>query len=140
MVHMLNSDNLILHKEAVKKVVDIFNTGNLSDVNLLFSPEYIDHQRPDWMNVSGQEEFKQIVTLARKSLPNLHVTIEDLIAEGNTVVARLQWHSTDIKSKRIDRETIDILHFVNGKIVEHWGAESWSSEKTSIDKFNSLNT
>ena len=134
---MLHSDNLAQHKAAVKKVVDIFNTGNLSDVNLLFSPEYVDHQRPDWMDVTGQEEFKKIVTLARKSLPNLHVTIEDLIAEGNTVVERLQWHSTDTKGKKIDRETIDILRFGNGKVVEHWGAESCFSEKTPIAKSNS---
>lgn len=130
---MSTNESLTQHKEAVRKIVEIFNTGNLSDVALLFSSGYVDHQRPEWMEATGQDEFKQIVTLARKSLPNLHVTIETVIAEDNTVAARLHWHSTDATGKKIDRETIDILRFVNGKAIEHWGAETWSSEKTSTD-------
>ena len=120
------------NKTAAKKVVEIFNTGDLSEVDLLFSAGYIDHQRPPWMQVTGQEEFKQIVTGARKSLPNLQVTIEDVIAEGDRVALRLQWHSTDANCKKIDRETIDILRFGSGKIIEHWGAEAWRSETTQI--------
>ena len=120
------------NKTAAKKVVEIFNTGDLSAVDLLFSSEYIDHQRPSWMQVTGQEEFKQIVTSARKSLPNLQVTIEDVIAEGDRVTMRLQWHSTDANGKKIDRETIDILRFGSGIVVEHWGAEAWRSEITQI--------
>jgi predicted ester cyclase len=82
------------------------------------------------MDANGPEEFGQIVTGARKSLPNLKVTIEELIAEGDTVAARLQWHSIDATRKKINRETIDILHFVNSQAVEHWGAEAWNSEKS----------
>jgi predicted ester cyclase len=59
-----------------------------------------------------------------QAVPNLQVTIEDLIAEADHVAVRLQWHSTDANGKKIDRETIDILRFVNGIVVEHWGAEA----------------
>ena len=87
--NMTNSVNE--NKIATKKIVDIFNSGDLSEVDSLFSSEYVDHQRPSWLDVNGSEEFKQIVMGARKSLPKLRVTIEDVIAEGNTVVARLHW-------------------------------------------------
>src|SRR5215467_5955095 len=97
------------NKVTTQKIVEIFNTGDLSEVDSLFSPEYVDHQRPSWLDVNGSEEFKQIVMGARKSLPNLRVTIEDIIAEGDTVVVRLQWHSTHPEGKKIERETIDIL-------------------------------
>lgn len=119
------------NKGVAKRIVEIFNTGDLSEVDSIFSSDYVDHQRPCWMNITGQDEFKQIVIMARKSLPNLHVTIEDIIAENDTVVARLQWHSIPQTGKKIDRETIDILRFVNGKAVEHWGAEAWTTEDTS---------
>src|SRR5690349_12178333 len=92
------------NKVAIKKIVEIFNTGDLAEVDSIFSAEYADHQRPAWLNVSGSEEFKQIVLSARKSLPNLHVTIEDIIAEGDKVVARLRWHSTHPAGKTVDRE------------------------------------
>ncbi len=54
------------NKVMTKKIVEIFNTGNLSEVDFLFSSEYVDHQRPAWLDVSGSEEFKQIVMGARK--------------------------------------------------------------------------
>lgn len=114
-------------QEVLEKIVEIFNTGDVSEVENIFSSTYIDHQKPEWINVNGPEEFKQIVELAKKSMPNLEVTIEDLITEEDKIVVRLQWHSVDDAGKKVDRETIDILHFVDGKAVEHWGAESWSS-------------
>jgi predicted SnoaL-like aldol condensation-catalyzing enzyme len=115
-------------KETLKKVVGIFNTGDLSEVNQIFSPDYIDHQKPPEIEADGPDEFKQIVAGARKFLPNLKVTIEDLVAEADKVVARLHWHSLDPAGKQIDRETIDILRLANGQVVEHWGAEAWRSE------------
>jgi predicted ester cyclase len=68
---------------------------------------------------------------ARVSLQALKVTIEALIAEDDKVVARLQWHSTDLAGKKLNRETIDILRFVEGQVVEHWGAEAWTSDGLS---------
>ena len=118
----------------MKKIVDIFNTGDLSDVDLIFSADYIDHQSPAGMKINGPNEFKQIVMDSRGSLRTLEVTIEDLIAEEDKVVARLHWHLTDLDGKEIDRETIDILRFVNNQVVEHWGAEAWRTEKNSADQ------
>ncbi len=127
---MVTNERLDENKSATKKMVEIFNTGDFSDVHLLFSSDYVDHQRPPWMNVTGSEEFKQIVTLARTSLPNLKVSLEDLIAEHDTVVVRLNSHSINSTGKKIERETIDILRFAHGQAVEHWGAEAWTSENT----------
>ncbi len=127
---MVTNERVDENKSATKKIVEIFNTGDLSDVHLPFSSDYVDHRRPAWMKVTGSEEFKQIVTLARTSLPNLKVSIEDLIAEHDTVVVRLNWHSINSTGKKIARETIDILRFAHGQAVEHWGAEAWTSENT----------
>lgn len=127
------------NKIATREIVEIFNSGDLSKADPLFTSEYVDHQRPPWLNVNGSEEFKQIVMGARKSLPNLKVTIEALIAEGDTVVARLQWHSTNPTGKKIDRETIDILRFVDGKAVEHWGAEAWTTGDTPNNQTSRVN-
>jgi predicted SnoaL-like aldol condensation-catalyzing enzyme len=135
---MTHRNRLNEHKVALKKIVEIFNTGDLSEVNVIFSPDYIDHQKPPGLDVNGPDEFKQIVMGARTSLLKLKVTIEDLIAEDDKVVARLQWHSTDLVGKKIDRETIDILRFVNGQVVEHWGAETWTSENSSRDQVQEI--
>lgn len=131
---MTNSNRSNQNKAIMKKIVYIFNTGDLSEVNLIFSPDYIDHQRPSGMEINGPDEFKQIVMSTRKSLLKLEVTIEDLITEEDKVVGRLQWHLTDLADKKINRETIDILRFDHGQVVEHWGAEAWRTEKISDDQ------
>jgi predicted SnoaL-like aldol condensation-catalyzing enzyme len=121
------------NKVSLQKIVEMFNTGDLSEGDSLFSSAYVDHQRPSWLDANGSEEFQQIVLSARKSLPNLCVTMEDVIAEGERVVARLQWRSTHPAGKKIERETIDILRFAEGKAVEHWGAEAWIEETDGND-------
>lgn len=119
------------NKAILNRIVDIFNTGDLYKVDLIFSPDYIDHQKPLGMDIDGPNEFKQIVTNARQSLRELTVTIEDLIAEEDKVAGRLRWHIIDLAGNEIHRETLEILRFVSGQVVEHWGAEAWRKEKSS---------
>ena len=131
----MTSSHRINHNRAtMKKIVEIFNTGDFADINLIFSPNYIDHQKPLHMDLNGPDEFKQIVMDTRGSLRELQVTIEDLITEEDKVVGRLHWHLIDLAGKTIDRETIDILRLVNDQVMEHWGAEAWRSEKSSAEQ------
>src|SRR5690348_10336496 len=103
--------------EQMKKIVEMFNTGNVSEVNEILSSEYIDHQNDSIRSLESQfdgpEEFQNIVRGARKSLPNLSVLIEDIFERDNKVATRLHWHS-EANGKIIDRETIDILQIENG--------------------------
>lgn len=102
----------------------IFSTGNVEEVDTLFSESYVDHQRPDWMKEEGAEEFKAIVKLARDSLPNLQVSIQgEVAADSNIVAGRMLW-----QCDLLERETIEMLRIENGKFIEHWGAESWSHQ------------
>jgi predicted SnoaL-like aldol condensation-catalyzing enzyme len=128
------SNTIDANKASVRKIIEMFNTGELSEADFFFSSVYVDHQRPSWLDINGSEEFKQIVLSARKSLPNLRVTIEDVIAEDDRVVVRLQWWSTHPDGKKIERETIDILRFAQRKAVEHWGAEAWVKETAGNDQ------
>ncbi|HKY54775.1 MAG TPA: ester cyclase, partial [Anaerolineales bacterium] len=119
---------------TLKKIVEIFSTGDLLEVNFIFSTDYIDHQRPPGMAIDGPDEFKQIVSDARGSLRTLEVTIVDMIGEEDKVMGRLHWRIIDLAGKEINRETIDILRFVDGQVVEHWGAEAWRTETYMEDK------
>jgi predicted ester cyclase len=69
------------------------------------------------------------ITYLRQGLPDLICTIEDSIALGDTVWARLRGHGTHRGTfmgmaptgKSLTVEIIDICRFENGKMVEHWG-------------------
>lgn len=108
----------------MEKIVAIFNAGDLLDVDLIFSPDSIDHQRPPDMEINGPDEFRQIVMNIGQSAQDLKVTIEDLIGERDKVAGRLRWHIVDSAGTEISRETIDILRFEDGQVIERWGAET----------------
>jgi predicted SnoaL-like aldol condensation-catalyzing enzyme len=119
--------NLLL----LQQVVTMFNTGDTVNAWLVFSPDYVDHQKPAFIDTDGPEEFAAIVALARRSLPNLQVSIEDVIVEGDKLRARLRWHSPDALGRTLDRETIETLRFSNGRVAEHWGAEASSTDSAA---------
>lgn len=99
----------------------MFSTADLSGVDSIIAVGYIDHQGLEGIEIRGPEGFSRVVRAARSALPDLQVDIEDLIAEGDRVVARLRWRGTQSTGERIERETIDIVRVANGQAVEHWG-------------------
>ncbi len=72
---------------------EITNQGNLSAVEQYISPDFIDHDAPMGLML-GTEGVKQTITLLHEAFPDLQVTIEDIVAEGNKVVVRNTWRGT----------------------------------------------
>ncbi len=82
------------------------------------------------LNVStrGLEGFKQYVALVRAAFPDFHNTIEDLIAEGDKIAARLTYRGTHRGTlfgiaptgKQVTYTGIAIFSISDGKIVNGW--------------------
>lgn len=76
----------------------------------------------------GIEGFKERVTMALAAFPDIQLTVNDEIAEGDKVVYRWTVEGThqgefgDIPptGKTITRAGIAIYRLVNGKIAENW--------------------
>ena len=115
-------------KLLMQNMVRAFTTGDVSNVDSLVADAYLDHQGLGSGALRGPEGFRQVVVAARSAYTPLAITIEDLIAEGDRVAARLRWHGTRTSDgAAVDRETIDIVRFAHGQAVEHWGSRLWSA-------------
>ena len=119
------------NKAALRRFVDeIMNKGNLKVVDEFITADTIDHSLMPGQE-SGPEGFKQFVTMFRSAFPDLHVTIEDLIAEGDKLVAQVSTTGTHKgefmgiapTGKQIEMGEVHILRMASGKMVEHWGIE-----------------
>src|SRR5215470_1742100 len=67
---------------------------NIGDVN--FAREFVDHGTDVPPGTPpGPEGAKQYVGGALQKFPDMHITIEDLIAEGDKVVVRNTWRATN---------------------------------------------
>ena len=87
-----------------------------------FAADFVDHGAdvPSGMP-PGPGGAMQYVAGAIKRIPDLHVTIHDVIAEGDRVVVRNVWTGTDsVEKKKITFAGIVIWRIANRQLVERW--------------------
>ena len=82
---MSPEQNKVLAKRAWE---EMFNQKNLAVVDELFASDYIYHG-PQGQEFRGTESLKQLLSNYLEAFPDLHIEIQDLIAEGDKVVSRV---------------------------------------------------
>jgi steroid delta-isomerase-like uncharacterized protein len=76
------------NKSIVRRWVEEgWNKGALSVVDQLYAPNYVQHE-PSPARVTSSEALKQYVSGYRTAFPDLHFSIDDLVAENDKVVWR----------------------------------------------------
>ena len=127
---MPNRDRLEQNKILVRRLlVEDLSQGNLAVADEIIHPDFVDHTNPPGMQ-HGIEGHKAIGALFRAAFPDLEWRIEDLIAEGDKVVARPTMHGTQRgeffgippTGKAVTMNGVHVLRIAEGKIVEHWGS------------------
>ena len=122
------------NKAIVRRLIEeVWNKGNLSLADQLFTPNYEHHDpsSPDFGR--GPESERKRVTLYRNAFPDCRLTIEDIISEGETVMTR--WtcrgtHKGDLNGitptgKQITVSGMTVSRLSNGKFAEshvNWDA------------------
>jgi len=110
-------------KQFVRNHFEEFvNKRNLRIADVNFGPNFVDHGADVPPGTPpGPEGAKQYVGGAYKRFPDIHVEIEDLIAEDDRVVVRNHWTGTDAKSgQKIRFKGIVIWRVENRRLVERW--------------------
>jgi predicted ester cyclase len=112
---------------ATRAIVDIFAKGDLDGVSSGVADDYVDHQGLGDIEVRGPDGFRQVVE-AVHTYSDVRVTIEDIVAAQDKAAVRLRWHGIDPSGRTVTRETLDLLRFVESRLVEHWGAQLFRRE------------
>jgi steroid delta-isomerase-like uncharacterized protein len=105
---------------------EVWNQGNLAAIDEFVSSDFIGHHpRAD---TKGPEAEKEYVAMLREAFPDIHIRIDDQIAEGDKVVTRWTARATHTgafqgipatgKQGAVTGITIDRI--ANGKFVEGW--------------------
>jgi hypothetical protein len=113
---------------AARAIIDIFATGDLDAVASAVAEGYIDHQGLGDVEIRGPHGFRQVVEVVHKS-SDVRVTIEDIVAAEDKAALRLRWHGSNRAGRTVTRETLELLRFVDGRLIEHWGAELLRRER-----------
>lgn len=115
------------NKTIVRRIIEAINQQNLASLDALVAPDFVYHTATQ--QLQGLGRMKQLVEEELKGFPDLCVTIEDLIAEGDTVWVRLTetvTHTGDFRGlaptgKKLTYAAVAIWRILDGRVVEGWG-------------------
>ncbi len=121
-----NTKTGMTHREARQFIENHFeefvNRKNVQIGNVNFAADFVDHGAdvPPGMP-PGPAGAIQYVAGALKRFPDLHVEIEDMIAEDDKVVVRNHWTGTDaVSGKMMEFAGIVIWRIAHRQLVERW--------------------
>jgi steroid delta-isomerase-like uncharacterized protein len=126
---MSTQDNKVI---AHRIFEEVGSQGNFAVIEEAISPNFV-YRTSAFPEFHGPGGFKEFFTEHRKTFPDLHYTVEDVVAEGDKVVAR--WtasgtHTGDMMGiaptgKLVKAPGITIFRFAHGHIVE--GRTVWDA-------------
>ena len=105
----------------------LVNQQNPDAIDELYTPNFVWHE-PD-QDIQGSEEAMQFLNTYLSAFPDMHVSVEEVIAEGEKVVTR--WtirgtHQGELEEfgpptgRQIEIKGITIHRIEDGKIAEEW--------------------
>lgn len=111
---------------------DAFNSGDIEiitkTIDAVVDPSVRFHA-PVPTGVTGVQALKQVWVVLLRAFPDIHVTVEDVITEGDKVVCRNtvtgthtgEYRGRPPTGKSVTYKEIFIFRLANGRIAEIWG-------------------
>lgn len=108
---------------------DVFNAHNPNAVDKYCTADFVDHNPDPGMTGKGTAELKKAFTGWFASFPDMHVTVDQMVAEGDMVTAVCTFTGTMkgdmMGAKATDKPfkvtAVDVMHIKDGKATDRWG-------------------
>ncbi len=116
------------NKAVARRIFEeIINGRNLEVVEELIAPGYLFHGSGG-RELRGPEGFKQLISQPHAAFPDFHLTVEDIIAEGDKVACRFSTKGTHKgvlggippTKKQVTNRGMSVYRIAGGKVTEHW--------------------
>ena len=115
------------NKALVQRMIQLQVNGDLNTVDQILAPNWVDHHPPMPLP-QGYEGFQQLTMAFRSAFPDMRIEIEDMLAEGDKVAARLHFRGTNSGSfqgmpptgKTVEFTATGIFRIVDGKVTDNW--------------------
>jgi steroid delta-isomerase-like uncharacterized protein len=111
---------------------EVWNKGRADAIDEMLSPDVVIHGLTDsnGNEVRGAEAFKSFYEGFRGAFPDIQVTVEDTVSEGDKIVARCTVRATHRgeglglapTDKAVEFTGMCMLSMEGGKIVESWNS------------------
>jgi|TARA_B110000263_G_scaffold162479_1_gene141375 steroid delta-isomerase-like uncharacterized protein len=120
----MSAENRALFQEFVNGM----NKKDVSFVDRLVDPDFVDHD-PAPGQAPGLQGIKDLMQMFFTAFPDLHVTVNRLVADEDTVAGAVTTEGTQDgdfmgipkSGMKISITELHMMRIANGKMVEHWG-------------------
>jgi len=120
------------NKATLRRLHDAINTGDAehisNTIDEVVEPDVV-IRTPLPVEATGAQALKEVFARLHRAFPDLHIAVEDMIAEGDKVVSRNSVTGTHRgeylgrppTGKSIVYNEIFIFRFAAGRVAETWG-------------------
>ncbi|MFB4268513.1 ester cyclase [Nonomuraea sp. GTA35] len=128
----MSAEQVIGNKALFSRFHEAINSGDAEviakTIDELVAPDVLFHT-PAPIDATGVQALKQVWTVLLRAFPDIRVTIEDVIAEGDKVVYRNtvtgthrgEYRGMAPTGRSVTYNEIFIFRFADGLIAEIWG-------------------
>jgi steroid delta-isomerase-like uncharacterized protein len=118
------------NKTLARRFLEAFATADRVALEAIVAPDFVDHKpAPD--QAPGREGLIGVVTRFRAALPDMAISIENVVAEGDLVAVnglvtgtnRGPMMGAPATGKSVSFAYMDMYRVVNGRIAESWHVE-----------------
>ena len=119
----LQANKAIVHRF----IEEVQNNGDWDAYDELNAPDFVNLSAPPGVP-ADREGGKVFLQALAAAYPDLHITIDDMVAEGDTVVTKKTMTGTSTgefagmpaTGKPVTLQYVDFMRIRDGRIVEHW--------------------
>ncbi len=134
--------NMNNYKKDVTLWYEAFTTKDPALLDRILHETWVDIPSPPG-TPAGPEGVKPLLARLTTTFPDLKLTIEDILQEGDKVVVRAKMAGTQkeafmgfpSKDRKMDIQVVDIHEFKDGKIVRTWHTGDWMSGLRQLGVF-----
>ena len=117
------------HAATARRMYDLINAGEIDAFGELLADDFVEHEELPGLAPS-RDGVKTFFRMQLAAFPDLRMDVQDIVADGAKVVARVRYTGTQqgdfqdmpATGKTVDIQLIDIFAFADdGRVREHWG-------------------
>jgi steroid delta-isomerase-like uncharacterized protein len=113
----------------VARVYEMINSGDTSGMDSVLAADAVDHEEMPGIEGTARERFAAFIGIFRTAFPDIKMTADDVVADGDMVAVRYTVRGTHqgellgipATGRRVEVGGFDLMRFENGVIAEHWG-------------------
>ncbi|MDB4304108.1 ester cyclase [Desulfosarcina sp.] len=113
---------------------EAFNQGKMDGLDELVAPNWVRH-KPPFPDIVGLDALKKFITDCRTSYPDVNLTIEKVIIDGDWIASQWTYEGTQSgvspstgappSNKHVKIRGCDMGRWENDKVVEDWNHGDW---------------